>query len=104
MAPMKAVRIYTDGGPEVFRYENAPLPAPTAGVEEIFGWIKTVGNFRSTRYRAVERTKFRRLPGRRCLQPAEDRKALSQRMNRAASKPDLLGQPGNYPIDNPILT
>ena len=25
-------------------------------VEEIFGWIKTVGNFRRTRYRGVERT------------------------------------------------
>jgi transposase len=27
-------------------------------VEEIFGWIKTVGNFRRTRYRGVERTGF----------------------------------------------
>jgi hypothetical protein len=27
-------------------------------VEEIFGWIKTVGNFRRTRYRGVERTAF----------------------------------------------
>ena len=27
-------------------------------VEEIFGWIKTVGNFRHTRYPGVERTKF----------------------------------------------
>jgi IS5 family transposase len=27
-------------------------------VEEIFGWIKTVGNFRRTRYRGVERTSF----------------------------------------------
>jgi IS5 family transposase len=27
-------------------------------VEEIFGWIKTVGNFRRTRYRGVERTMF----------------------------------------------
>jgi Transposase DDE domain len=27
-------------------------------VEEIFGWIKTVGNFRRTRYRGVERTRF----------------------------------------------
>ena len=27
-------------------------------VEEIFGWIKTVGNFRRTRYRGVERTTF----------------------------------------------
>jgi IS5 family transposase len=25
-------------------------------VEEIFGWLKTVGNFRRTRYRGVERT------------------------------------------------
>jgi IS5 family transposase len=25
-------------------------------VEEIFGWIKTVGNFRRTRYRSIERT------------------------------------------------
>jgi len=25
-------------------------------VEEIFGWIKTVGNFRRTRYRGLERT------------------------------------------------
>ena len=58
-------------------------------VEEIFGWIKTVGNFRRTRYRGVERTSFRRLPGRRRLQPAEDRKALSQRMNRVASEPHL---------------
>ena len=32
---------------------------------------------------------FRRLPGRRRLQPAEDRKALSQRMNRVASEPHL---------------
>ena len=27
-------------------------------VEEIFGWIKTVGNFRRTRYRGLERTSF----------------------------------------------
>jgi len=27
-------------------------------VEEIFGWMKTVGNFRSTRYRGVQRTTF----------------------------------------------
>lgn len=27
-------------------------------VEEIFGWIKTVGNFRRTRYRGVARTRF----------------------------------------------
>ena len=27
-------------------------------VEEIFGWIKTVGNFRRTRYRGLERTGF----------------------------------------------
>ena len=27
-------------------------------VEEIFGWIKTVGNFRRTRCRGVERTGF----------------------------------------------
>jgi len=27
-------------------------------VEESFGWIKTVGNFRRTRYRGVERTSF----------------------------------------------
>src|SRR5580698_10019536 len=27
-------------------------------VEEIFGWIKTVDNFRRTRYRGVERTSF----------------------------------------------
>jgi IS5 family transposase len=27
-------------------------------VEEIFGWIKTVGNFRRTRYRGVARTSF----------------------------------------------
>lgn len=27
-------------------------------VEEVFGWIKTVGNFRRTRYRGVERTAF----------------------------------------------
>jgi hypothetical protein len=27
-------------------------------VEEIFGWIKTVGNFRCTRYLGVERTTF----------------------------------------------
>jgi hypothetical protein len=27
-------------------------------VEEIFGWIKTVGNFRRTRYRGIERTSF----------------------------------------------
>jgi IS5 family transposase len=27
-------------------------------VEEIFGWIKTVGNFRRTRYRGLERTQF----------------------------------------------
>lgn len=27
-------------------------------VEEIFGWIKTVDNFRRTRYRGVERTAF----------------------------------------------
>jgi transposase len=27
-------------------------------VEETFGWIKTVGNFRRTRYRGVERTSF----------------------------------------------
>jgi transposase len=27
-------------------------------VEEIFGWIKTVGNFRRTRYRGVERTRL----------------------------------------------
>jgi hypothetical protein len=25
-------------------------------VEEIFGWMKTVGGFRKTRYRGVERT------------------------------------------------
>ena len=25
-------------------------------VEEVFGWIKTVGNFRRTRYRGVART------------------------------------------------
>jgi hypothetical protein len=27
-------------------------------VEEIFGWIKTVGNFRRTRYQGLERTQF----------------------------------------------
>ena len=27
-------------------------------VEEIFGWIKTVGNFRRTRYRGLERTRL----------------------------------------------
>jgi IS5 family transposase len=27
-------------------------------VEEIFAWIKTVGNFRRTRYRGVARTSF----------------------------------------------
>ena len=36
-------------------------------VEEIFGWIKTVGNFRRTRYRGLERTQLRRLPGGRRL-------------------------------------
>ncbi len=27
-------------------------------IEEIFGWMKTVGNFRRTRYRGIERTSF----------------------------------------------
>ena len=27
-------------------------------VEEIFGWMKTVGEFRRTRYRGVERTRL----------------------------------------------
>jgi IS5 family transposase len=27
-------------------------------VEEIFGWLKTVGNFRRTRYRGVDRTRL----------------------------------------------
>jgi IS5 family transposase len=27
-------------------------------VEEIFGWMKTVGGFRRTRYRGLERTHF----------------------------------------------
>jgi hypothetical protein len=36
-------------------------------VEEIFGWIKTVGNFRRTRYRGRGADQFRCLPGRRCL-------------------------------------
>ncbi len=27
-------------------------------VEEIFGWMKTVGGFRKTRFRGIERTQF----------------------------------------------
>ncbi len=27
-------------------------------VEEVFGWMKTVGGFRRTRYRGVSRTRF----------------------------------------------
>jgi IS5 family transposase len=27
-------------------------------VEEVFGWMKTVGGFRRTRYRGVARTQF----------------------------------------------
>jgi len=34
------------------------VPAPCNATEEIFGWIRTVGNFRRTRYRGVERTSF----------------------------------------------
>jgi NADPH:quinone reductase-like Zn-dependent oxidoreductase len=30
-APMKAIRIHEDGGPEVLRYEDAPDPTPAAG-------------------------------------------------------------------------
>jgi hypothetical protein len=49
-------------------------------VEEIFGWFKTVRNYRRTRHRGVERITFGAyLVGRR-LQPPEDRKALSWRM------------------------
>ena len=33
-------------------------PTMRKRVEEMFGWIKTVGKFRRTRYRGVERTSF----------------------------------------------
>jgi transposase len=36
----------------------AVSPRVRKRVEEIFGWIKTVGNFRRTHYRGVERTSF----------------------------------------------
>src|SRR2546426_12197674 len=31
IAPMKAIRIHEDGGPEVLRYEDAPDPVPEPG-------------------------------------------------------------------------
>ena len=36
-------------------------------VEEIFGWMKTVGGFRKTRYRGVDKTGTSRLPGGHCV-------------------------------------
>src|SRR5208282_3429075 len=44
---------------------------------------------------------FRRLPGRCHLQPAEDRKALSRRMNRAASEPHLPRPTRQLPDSQP---
>jgi len=38
-------------------------------VEEIFGWMKTVGGFRRTRYRGVDRAGTGRVPGGNRLQP-----------------------------------
>jgi hypothetical protein len=51
-------------------------------VEEIFGWIKTVGNFRRTPYRGVERTSFAAYLVGAAYKPFENRQALSRRMNR----------------------
>jgi hypothetical protein len=56
----------------------ARLPRVRKRVEEIFGWLKTVGNFRRTRYGGVKRTRLARLPDRRGLQSDEDCEALSQ--------------------------
>jgi IS5 family transposase len=44
----------TAGWPGYAR-QSARAPARR---EEIFGWLKTVGNFRRTRYRGVERTRL----------------------------------------------
>ncbi len=44
-------------------------------VEETFGWMKTIGGLRRTRYRGRQRGADARLPGRRLLQPPEDRQA-----------------------------
>ncbi len=52
-------------------------------VEEIFGWSKTVGNFRRTRYRGSRADQLRRLSGGSRLQSAEDCEALSDRMSPA---------------------
>jgi hypothetical protein len=56
----------TSGGLEVRRSTHAPLAEPGYAlsqrvckrVEQIFGWMKTVGNFRRTRYRGIERIGF----------------------------------------------
>jgi hypothetical protein len=56
----------------------ARLPRVRKRVEEIFGWLKTVGKFRRTRYGGVKRTRLARLPDRRGLQSDQDCEALSQ--------------------------
>jgi IS5 family transposase len=48
--------------------------------------IKTVGNFRRTRYRGVERTSFAAYLVGAAYNLLRIRQALSQRMNRAASE------------------
>jgi hypothetical protein len=67
--------------------------------------IKTVGNFRRTRYRGVERTSFAAYLVGAAYNLLRIRQALSQRMNRVASKRFL---PRVYPVTTrtttPILT
>src|SRR6185436_4866407 len=48
---MKAIRIHEHGGPEVLRYEDAPMPEPAAGEAVVEIHVSGV-NFVDTYYRA----------------------------------------------------
>src|SRR5579863_412597 len=65
-------------------------------VEEICGWLKTVGNFRRTRYRGVERTSFAAyLVGAAYNLPRIAKPCPSGSIELPASR-IRHGQPGNY--------
>ena len=49
--------LQSTAGPRAIR-ATPSASASARRVEEIFGWTKTVGNFRKTRYKGIERTQF----------------------------------------------
>ena len=65
-------------------------------VEEIFGWMKTVGGFRRTRYRRPGPDPDGRLPGRHRLQPGPDG-ALGSCRRASIDRQTRLGPPDAAP-------